>query len=108
MMRPCEARRTLHLDMSIPSRPDPSNDSPPFAVGHAPYADREEWSRHVEGMAVLAGLVEGRRGEEGMRRHYLALMKLCAVSMGEMLQPAGPLLTALPAAPLPPQRLHPA
>ena len=48
-------------------------------------AAAQEWVRHVDGMRVLAELAQGARGEEGMRRHYLALMKLCAASMGEML-----------------------
>ena len=48
----------------------------------------EEWQRHLQGMQVLAQLAQGRRGEEGMRRHYLALMQACAESMTQMMAAA--------------------
>lgn len=45
----------------------------------------EEWRMHLQGMQVLVELAQGRRGEEGMRRHYLALMQACAESMTQMM-----------------------
>lgn len=48
----------------------------------------EEWRRHLQGMQVLAQLAQGRHGEEGMRRHYLALMQVCAESMTQLMTAA--------------------
>ena len=53
-------------------------------------AHRREWQMHVEGQQVLADLAIGRPGEEGMRRHYLALIKASAASMAELLVQATP------------------
>lgn len=47
-----------------------------------------DWARCVQGMDRLAALAAGRQGEEGMRRHYLALMRICARSMSDLLEQA--------------------
>jgi hypothetical protein len=43
---------------------------------------------HLQGMQALAQLAQGRRGEEGMRRHYLALMQACSESMTQLMAAA--------------------
>jgi hypothetical protein len=48
----------------------------------------EEWRMHLQGMQALAQLAQGRRGEEGMRRHYLALMQACSESMTQLMAAA--------------------
>jgi hypothetical protein len=48
----------------------------------------EEWRMHLHGMQALAQLAQGRRGEEGMRRHYLALMRACSESMTQLMAAA--------------------
>ena len=56
----------------------------PSGATAALHAD-PEWVRLVQGMSALATLAMGRQGEEGMRRHYLALMQACSAQMGAML-----------------------
>ena len=53
-------------------------------------AHRREWLMHIEGQQVLADLAMGRPGEEGMRRHYLALIKASAASMADLLSQTAP------------------
>ena len=69
----------------------PLTDHDGLAVA-APIGDPErlqERDRLVRGFQVLGELVEGARGEEGMRQHYLALMHLCAQSIAALNDGAG-------------------